>query len=209
MLARFALAVDDLSGGRLQFGLGAGWQAREHHNFSYDLLSVRGRMDRFAEGLEIIVHLLRNDSPLTFEGRYYKVHDAVLLPRPVRPSGPPIVVGGNGPKRTLPLVARFADEWNALFMTGQAFRERNTLLDEMILAAGRKPGDVRRSMMTGSIFGKSKKDLDLRLEKRKRTLVEARNLGLGAGYAAYILSAPRGSSGLTCPKRPPTVFQCA
>ena len=181
MLARFAAAVDDLSGGRLQFGLGAGWQQREHHNYSFNLLGVKARMDRFAEGLAIISHLMRSDEPLTFEGEYYRVHDAVLLPRPARAGGPPIVIGGNGPKRTLPLVARYADEWNAVFLKKDAFIERNQLLDRMVLDAGRRPQEVRRTMMTGCFFGASPADLAGRLDARNRTLEEVREAGLVAG----------------------------
>ena len=181
LLARYAVAVDDLSGGRLQFGLGAGWQQREHTTFSFDLLGVRERMDRLAEGLAIISHLLRSEQPLTFEGEYYRVYDAVLLPRPARAGGPPIVIGGNGPKRTMPLVARYADEWNALFLKKEAFLERNQLLDEMIVAAGRKPGEVRRTMMTGCYFGVSPADLKERLARRNRTLESVRAAGLVAG----------------------------
>ncbi len=100
MTARMAAAVDDLSGGRLTLGLGAGWQEREHAHYGWDLLDVPGRMARFEEGLRIISHLLHNDAPLDFEGVYFRLREAVLLPRPQRPGGPPILVGGNGPKRS-------------------------------------------------------------------------------------------------------------
>ena len=181
MLARFASAVDDLSGGRLRLGVGAGWQEREHQHFSFDLLDVKGRMDRLEEGLEIITGLLRSDVPLTFEGKYYQLQEAVLLPRPGRPGGPPIVIGGNGPKRTLPLVARFADEWNAIFLTPDAFREKSVALDDLLRQEGRVPSDVRRTMMTGCVFASSQNDLKERLEKRNRRLTDLQALGVIAG----------------------------
>ncbi len=109
MTARIARDVDDLSGGRLTLGLGAGWQEREHTNFGYDLLEMRGRFARFEEGLQVVTRLLRSDEPVTFDGTYYHLHEAVLLPRPARPGGPPILIGGTGAQRTLPLVARYGE----------------------------------------------------------------------------------------------------
>ncbi|MFN2143988.1 MAG: LLM class flavin-dependent oxidoreductase, partial [Anaerolineales bacterium] len=100
MLARMAASVDDLSGGRLTLGVGAGWQEREHEKFGWDLLPVPERFERFEDGLEVLHALLKNDSPSTFEGKYYRIDEAVLLPRPQRAAGPKILIGGNGKTRT-------------------------------------------------------------------------------------------------------------
>jgi F420-dependent oxidoreductase-like protein len=143
MLARQALMIDELSGGRLQFGVGAGWQEREHTSFGYDLLPTRQRMDRFEEALEVMTRLLRSDEPVTWEGQFYRLHDALLLPRPTHRNKPPIVIGGNGPQRTLPLTACFADEWNGVFITAAKFAELNGRLDELLQEQGRDPGSVR------------------------------------------------------------------
>jgi F420-dependent oxidoreductase-like protein len=164
MTARMAAAVDDLSGGRLVLGLGAGWQEREHTNYGWDLLDVPQRFDRFEEGLHIISTLLQHEAPLTFTGRYYRVRDAVLLPRPARPGGPPILIGGNGPARTLPLVVRFATEWNAVYLPPERVQELNAHLDGLLDAQGRKRESVRRSMMAGCIFGRDTADLKRKLE---------------------------------------------
>lgn len=164
--ARMAKDVDDLSGGRLVLGVGAGWQEREHRMFGFDLLAPRERFDRLAEGVEVITRLLRDESRVTFHGRYYHLEDAVLLPRPQRPGGPPLLIGGNGPRRTLPLVARYADEWNAIFLTPEQFRRRNAQLDALLEAAGRDPSTVRRSMMTGLVFGRDEAELRRRLAGR-------------------------------------------
>jgi F420-dependent oxidoreductase-like protein len=147
MLARQAAALDDLSGGRFILGLGAGWQEREHTTFGYDLGDIPTRMARFAEGLELITRLLRDEEPVTFAGEYYQTREARLLPRPERPSGPPLLIGGNGEKRTLPLAARYAGIWNALFMPAENFHALSTQLDELLRAGGRKPEDVRRTVM--------------------------------------------------------------
>src|SRR5690349_15448314 len=121
MLARQAAALDDLSGGRMILGVGAGWMEYEHHMFGYKLGDMAARMARFEEGLEIITRLLQSDGPVSYEGQFYQLHEAVLYPRPQRPCGPPILVGGKGPRRTLPLVARYATIWNATRLTPDVF----------------------------------------------------------------------------------------
>ena len=153
--ARMASAVDDLSGGRLTLGLGAGWMKREHQVFDFPLLDVSNRFRRMEEGLEVVTRLLRNDEPSKFSGEFYILDGAIMLPRPARAGGPPILIGGNGEKRTLPLAARFADEWNAVFTTADEVRRLNSVLDSMLEEQGRKPADVLRSLMTGCLFGES------------------------------------------------------
>ena len=166
MLARQAAALDDLSGGRMILGVGAGWQDREHHLFGYNLGDVPTRMARLEEGLEVITRLLRSDEPVTYEGIFFHLRGALLLPRPQRPGGPRILIGGTGPKRTLPLVARYADFWNAPFISPDAFRERSATLDALLRASGRKPADVRRSVMLSLFFGRDMSELDRRLSWR-------------------------------------------
>jgi len=151
--ARMASAVDDLSGGRLTLGLGAGWQEREHEKFGFSLLDIDDRFKRMEEGLEVVTRLLHNDEPTSFAGEFYTLKDAVLLPRSERQNGPPILIGGNGEKRTLPLAARFANEWNAVLTTADEVRRLNGILDELLEEQGRKPDDVRRSLMTGCVLG--------------------------------------------------------
>jgi F420-dependent oxidoreductase-like protein len=186
MTARMAGAVDDLSGGRLTLGLGAGWQEREHRNYGWSLLDVPERFARFEEGLRIIEHLLHNDAPLDFEGVYYQLHEAILLPRPVRPGGPPILIGGNGPRRTLPLVARYADEWNGVYINPARYAELNETLDGLLVAAGREPGSVRRSLMAGCVFGRDTAEVERKLAGRNRTAAEMHERGVAAGTGEEI-----------------------
>ena len=89
MTARMAASVDDLSGGRLSLGLGAGWQEREHTNYGWDLLDLPSRFSRFEEGLQVITQLLSSDDPVDYKGEYYHLNEAILLPRPNRPNGLP------------------------------------------------------------------------------------------------------------------------
>ena len=140
LTARMAAAVDDLSGGRLILGLGAGWQVREHHNYSHELLDLPERFERFEEGVEIISLLLYSDTPFDYDGSYYQLHEAILLPRPARRGGPPILIGGNGEKRTLPLAAQIADEWNAVYLPSAEFSRLNSLLDDLLRAREPRAG---------------------------------------------------------------------
>ena len=184
MTARMAAALDDLSNGRFVLGLGAGWQEREHTNYGWELLDVPARFQRFEEGIQVIIELLRSDEPTNYTGSFFNVRDGILLPRPQRDGGPPILLGGNGPKRTLPLVARYATEWNSLFLTLSQFAERNSQLDDLIIAEGRKVEDVRRSMMMGCIHGASTSevaDKAFNRSKGARTADDYRDLGLVVG----------------------------
>jgi F420-dependent oxidoreductase-like protein len=185
--ARMAKDVDDLSGGRLNLGVGAGWQVREHANFGFDLLDLPQRFARFAEGLEVITRLLRSDQPVAFQGKYYRLHDAVLLPRPQRPGGPPVVIGGNGEKLTLPLVARFANEWNGVFLPPEAYAQRSRRLDELLIAHGRQPGDVRRTLMTGLLFAPTEAALQQKLQSSSRSADDMRQRGMVVGTPAQVV----------------------
>lgn len=189
MTARMATAVDDLSGGRLHLGLGAGWQEREHTNFGWHLLDMPERFARFEEGLEIITQLLGSDEPVDYEGVYYELHDAILLPRPQRAGGPPILIGGNGPQRTLPLAAKYAQEWNGVFLAPQAYADRNALLDELLAENGRDASEVRRSLMTGCVFGHDAAALQAKLARYDgASAAELNERGLVAGDADEVLA---------------------
>jgi F420-dependent oxidoreductase-like protein len=179
--ARMASAVDDLSNGRLVLGLGAGWNEREHHLFGFDLLEPDARFERFNEGMEVVTRLLRSDEPVMFEGQFYQLRGATLLPRPYRRGGPKVLVGGNGVKRTLSNVVRYADEWNCVTLTPQEFTEMNAKLNDMLRAAERKPESVRRSMMTGCIFGKNEATLTEKIMLRGRSLEQLRQDGVVVG----------------------------
>ena len=182
--ARMAAAVDDLSGGRLILGLGAGWQEREHTNYGFDLLEINDRFDRFDEGLKVVKLLLNSDEGSDFSGKYYQLQDGILLPRPQRPGGPPILIGGNGRKRTLPLTAQYATEWNALMTTPDEFAALNSHLDGLIAEQDRQPADIKRSMMVGTIFGADDSQVNERVEARtkgERTADDLRERGVIVG----------------------------
>ncbi|HEY5572081.1 MAG TPA: LLM class F420-dependent oxidoreductase [Anaerolineales bacterium] len=189
LTARMAAAVDDLSGARLTLGVGAGWQEREHEKFGWELLSVPERFHRYEEGVKVIKMLLESDEPVDFYGKYYRLKEAILLPRPQRSGGPPILIGGNGIKRSLPMAARYADEWNGVYLNPSEFSERNQRLNELLEAEGRDPSKLRRSLMTGCVFGKDEAEVKRKVEARtsgKRTADELRQRGVAVGTANQI-----------------------
>lgn len=157
ILAWQAVAINDLAEGRLRLGLGAGWQAVEHDKFGFELGSMSERFARLEEGLKVVKGLTGSGEPTSLDGDHYSLQNAQLKPREHSPA---IVIGGKGPKRTLPLVAKYADEWNALMMNNEDFSERNALLNEMLDAEGRDHASVRRSIMVGSIIAKDEATLD-------------------------------------------------
>ena len=184
--ARMAAAVEELSQGRLVLGLGAGWNDREHDLFGFDLLEPKPRFDRFEEGLQVVTSLLQNDGPVTFEGQFYQLRGATLLPRPLRPGGPRILIGGNGVKRTLTYVVRFASEWNCVMLLPDEFARLNTRLSEMLVEAGREPQSVRRSMMTGCVLGRDDATLNRKINFYGKTLEEIQQRGVVAGSSDAI-----------------------
>lgn len=159
LLAWQASGVDALAGGRLDIGLGAGWQEREHTAFGYELLEVPQRFDRFEEALFVIRELTRSTTPVSFEGSYYKLDGAQLLPLSPQKPGPPITVGGTGPRRTLPLVAKFADEWNFNNRPFEDYLPLNDRLNELLDEQKRPRGSVRRSMASALSIGATDADV--------------------------------------------------
>jgi len=179
-----ASTVDNLAGGRLRLGLGAGWQEREHEAHGFELLETDLRFARYEEALEVVTLLLRSKEPVSFDGEFYRLRDALLKPRSPRPGGPPIVIGGNGPRRTLPIAARYADEWNAVFATPERFVELDARLDELLREAGRQPEQVRRTLMTRAVFGRTDADVESKLSGRPAG--ELRENGIIVGTASEV-----------------------
>lgn len=154
ILAWQASAIDSLSGGRLRIGLGAGWNEREHRSFGFELGTLDTRFARLEDALVVVKTLTRSPEPASHAGDHFAISDAYLQPRSPRSDGPPIVIGGNGPRRTVPLAATYADEWNAVGLTLDAFKERSARLDALLAERGREPGAVKRTLMTRGLVGR-------------------------------------------------------
>ena len=144
VLANMAATIDIVSGGRLDVGLGAGWNQQECDAYGIDLPPLRERFDRFDEGVEAIVLLLSQETS-NLDGRYVQLRDARCEPKPIQRPHPPITIGGNGPTRTLRTVARFAQQWNSTAGL-EHWPAIKTTLDERCAEIGRDPGTVECSV---------------------------------------------------------------
>jgi alkanesulfonate monooxygenase SsuD/methylene tetrahydromethanopterin reductase-like flavin-dependent oxidoreductase (luciferase family) len=145
LLAKIATTVDHLSRGRLEFGIGAAWAANEHE--MYGIHGLDHRVGLFSEGLQVIRSLWTQERT-NFDGRYYKMRNAVANPKPVQKPYPPIWIGSGGPSM-LRLTARHADVWNASGSAGSRVEDAvagSRQLDEACAAIGRDPTEIRRSV---------------------------------------------------------------
>jgi F420-dependent oxidoreductase-like protein len=141
VLANMAATVDVISDGRLELGLGAGWNQQECDALGIDLPPLRERFDRFDEGVQAIIGLLTQPTT-TFDGKYVRLTDAFCEPKPVQRPHPPITIGGKGPKRTLGAVARWAQAWNAIASSAQEWRDIKEILLERCAEIGRDPAEI-------------------------------------------------------------------
>jgi alkanesulfonate monooxygenase SsuD/methylene tetrahydromethanopterin reductase-like flavin-dependent oxidoreductase (luciferase family) len=148
VLAHNAAAADEISGGRVTLGMGAGWMEREHEAYGIEFFTAGGRVARFAEQIEIVHDLLRKERT-DFDGSYYRLRDAPGLDRPQLP----LLVGGSAKPGTAEPAVRFADEYNVLLGTLEEARERVNRLDEACERAGRDPATLRYSLMAPFVIG--------------------------------------------------------
>ena len=143
VFAAEAVTIDHASHGRLELSLGAAWFDKEHHELGIPFPSTSQRFDLLEDALEIVTRLFTGDV-VSYRGRVVSLTDAQLRPVPVQRPHPPIWIGGSGPKRTLPLVARYADVWHT-WGTPNSLREANQRLDDLATAAGRAPSSIMRA----------------------------------------------------------------
>jgi F420-dependent oxidoreductase-like protein len=144
LTAKLATTLDQISGGRAILGLGGGWFEEEHDAFGIDFGSGFGeRLDRLAESVEIIRRLLDGER-FSHDGRFYRLRDALAAPRPIQPHLP-ILIGGQGPRKTLPIVARFADLWNA-YGVPAGLAQTDAILRERCAEVGRDQAAIERSV---------------------------------------------------------------
>ncbi|MEX2394770.1 MAG: LLM class F420-dependent oxidoreductase [Actinomycetota bacterium] len=144
LLANMAVSVDHISGGRLEFGLGAAWHEPEHLTYGIEFPSAGTRIAMLDEACEIIRRLWTEES-VDHDGRFWKLKDALCFPKPVQ-ERIPIVIGGSGPKKTLRVVAKHADEWNAPAASPEEYSRLAAILDEHCAAVGRDPSEIKRSV---------------------------------------------------------------
>ncbi|MEL7157660.1 MAG: LLM class flavin-dependent oxidoreductase, partial [Actinomycetota bacterium] len=168
LLAKAAITLDHLSGGRFELGLGGGWHEQEARAYGYDFPGVGVRLDSLDEAAAVIRDLMTpaaagasdrsrvGDDGIrrtTFRGDHVRVDDASCLPPPVGPRLP-IWIGGRGEKRTLRSVARYGDGWNAAYVSAAEFGRLNGVVDDWCRTEGRPPGDIERSVNVSFALGR-------------------------------------------------------
>jgi F420-dependent oxidoreductase-like protein len=157
LTAKIAATIDHISGGRVVLGLGAGWQENEHQKYGFDFSTVKGRLDRLDEAVEIIVSLLTNGRT-NYQGEHYTVLDAPLDPKPIQ-TKIPLMIGGGGRKRTLRTAAIHADEWNYWGMP-EDIAELCAVLDAHCDDVGRDPSEIQRSACALMFIAESEEKLE-------------------------------------------------
>ncbi|MEK7411521.1 MAG: TIGR03560 family F420-dependent LLM class oxidoreductase [Actinomycetota bacterium] len=140
VLAKMICTIDQLSGGRADIGLGAGWSQIEYNAYGIPFPSVKIRMDQLEEAAQCVRGLLRNDVT-NFSGTHFSLVNAKCEPKPVQ-ERLPIWIGGGGEKRTLNIAAKYADGWNVPFISPEAFAHKRSVLHEHCLAIGRDPSEI-------------------------------------------------------------------
>jgi F420-dependent oxidoreductase-like protein len=142
VLANMAAILDIVAGGRLELGVGTGWNEQESGDYGIELGTPAQRSDRFEEACEVLTGLLSPQETTTFKGRYYELTDARCNPKPVQQPHPPICIGGSGEKRTLRTAARFAQHWNFDSGTIEQFTRARDVLHQHCAAIGRDPAEI-------------------------------------------------------------------
>jgi len=143
VLAAEALTVDHASHGRLELALGAAWFDQEHHELGIPFPPIGERTALLQDALEVATRLFTGDV-VSYEGNIVSLRNAQLRPTPVQQPHPPIWIGGSGPRRTLPLVARYADAWHS-FGTPNSLRPAFERIDQLAIEMGRDPSDILRA----------------------------------------------------------------
>ena len=179
VLAKSVVTVDRISGGRVELGIGAGWWEREHEAYGFELPPIGARMDVLEEQLQLI-GMQWEEGPFSLEGRYYRAEDLDARPKPVQLPRPPLILGAKGGPRSVRLAARFADEYNTVFLLPEEVSDLRRRLDEACEAIDRDPATLPLSMMTGWLVGADREEL---LDRAARL---ARWKGEGADGEAFL-----------------------
>ena len=145
VLANMGATVDIISGGRLDFGIGAGWNELEHSAYGIPLYAPGERIRRMGEACEVIKRMWTETAP-DFDGQYYQLRGARCEPKPIHKPYPPFVIGGSGEQLTLRMVAKYADIWNFVGGSTESFRHKNEVLNNHCATVGRDPAAIERSV---------------------------------------------------------------
>ncbi|HKR99390.1 MAG TPA: LLM class F420-dependent oxidoreductase [Candidatus Dormibacteraeota bacterium] len=162
--ANIAAAIDHISGGRCEYGVGAAWFEREHRQYGIPFPRLGVRMDMLDEACRVMRGLWTEER-FSFEGKHFTVTDAQLDPKPLQPRLP-LIIGGEGEKRTLRIVAEHADVWNTGFGDIETFRHKLDVLSRHCADVGRDPAEIRKSLTFRAVLAED----EAALEERRREL---------------------------------------
>ncbi|WP_116206298.1 LLM class F420-dependent oxidoreductase [Amycolatopsis circi] len=187
-LAISVAQVDQMSGGRVEFGFGAGWYDDEHAAYGLTLPPLKERFDRYAEQLAVITGLWKTPAgeKFSYSGDYYTLADSPALPKPAQSPAPPVIIGGGGKKRTPALAAQYADEFNLPFVDAETALAQFQRVDAAAEAIGRDPKEILRSVALVLAAGRDEAEVARRASAIGRETDELRANGL-AGTAAEIV----------------------
>ena len=177
-LAISVAQVDQMSGGRVELGIGAGWYEAEHTAYAIPFPSTRERFDRFEESLAVVTGLWGTPEGETFDftGEHFTVADSPALPKPVQRPGPPVIIGGKGKRRTPALAARYAAEFNVPFDSVDTSRELFARVREACSAAGRETEPVLSNALVLCV-GRDEPELARRADAIGRSVADLRETG--------------------------------
>ncbi|MDQ3785431.1 MAG: TIGR03560 family F420-dependent LLM class oxidoreductase [Actinomycetota bacterium] len=158
VLAKFVTTADHVSGGRVELGMGAGWSEVEHLAYGFPFYDANTRMEILSEQIEV-VHRQWTEPALSFEGNHYRLKELNALPKPVQQPHPPLIVGGSAKPKSARLAALWADEYNILTRSPDECRAARERLETAWAGAGRDPGGLRLSVMTGCVVATDRSEL--------------------------------------------------
>ncbi|HXG30110.1 MAG TPA: TIGR03560 family F420-dependent LLM class oxidoreductase [Thermodesulfobacteriota bacterium] len=167
LLAKMASTLDNISDGRLEFAIGAGWFEPEYRAYGYPFPDTVTRIEQLREAVNVIKSMWTEERA-TFNGKYYRIEDAYCNPKPVQKPHPPITIGGSGEKYLLRVVAELADEWNCPATSAWEFDRKLRVLKDHCRAIGRDIGDIAISEQTVCVIAETKTELEEKLPKAKK-----------------------------------------
>jgi len=186
VLANIAATVDVISEGRLIIGLGAGWNQEESDALGIRLPPLKERFDRFEEGVQVILALLTEERA-SFDGVHFTLTDAFCEPKPVQRPHPPIAIGGNGERRTLRIVAEYAQHWNSTLGDVSEWQRKGEVLDRHCADVGRDPADIERSVNVRLGAGADPRSLQPTIGAWKDAGVDICVVGLGTPHDPAVM----------------------
>ncbi len=167
LLAKMAATLDNISDGRLEFAIGAGWFEPEYRAYGYPFLKTVTRIEQLREAVKII-RAMWTEKKATFNGKHYQINEAYCNPKPVQKPHPPIIIGGSGEKYLLRVVAELADEWNCPASNAWEYDRKLSVLENHCRGIGRDINEIAISEQTVCVIAKDKADLEEKLPKAKK-----------------------------------------